>query len=107
MISKVDINKGILISPAANLSGEIFIKHPSTNKLIKNTEIPYWEEIREMVTEASNVVPEVGYIGWDIAITPKGPIIIEGNANPGHQSMQLKPLLSNNIGYRKIYEKFL
>ena len=33
----------------------------------------------ELVKKAAMVLPQVGYIGWDVAITENGPAIIEGN----------------------------
>ena len=45
-----------------------------------------------MVKEAAKVVPEIGYVGWDIAIGEKEPIMIEGNCYPG--VFQVKPSLS-------------
>jgi hypothetical protein len=37
-----------------------------------------------MVEEAALVLPKVRYVGWDAAITPNGPCLIEGNDYPGH-----------------------
>lgn len=41
--------------------------------------IPYWEETLSMLKEASSLVPEIHIVGWDVAITKDGPVIIEGN----------------------------
>lgn len=46
-------------------------------------QVPYWEEIKEMVLEAALVNDKVNLIGWDVAITPNGPLIIESNRGPG------------------------
>ena len=51
-----------------------------------------FKEAVEMVKEAAKVVPEIGYVGWDIAIGEKEPIMIEGNCYPG--VFQVKPSLS-------------
>jgi hypothetical protein len=37
-------------------------------------------------------VPALPYIGWDIAITPERPVVIEGNHNTG--VFQSKPSVS-------------
>lgn len=42
-------------------------------------QIPYWIEIIEMLKEASKLVPEIHLVGWDVAIGPCGPHLIEGN----------------------------
>jgi len=59
----------------------IFTKHPSTNFELKDAEIPFFEESCELVLKAIDFVPE-RYIGWDIAISKDGPVIVEGNAAP-------------------------
>ena len=41
-----------------------------------------------MVLKAALEVPEVRYVGWDVAITKNGPIIIEGNENPSYGLIQ-------------------
>lgn len=42
-------------------------------------QIPYWKETIEMLREASKLVPEIHLVGWDVAIGPNGPHLIEGN----------------------------
>ena len=46
-------------------------------------EIPYWEETKQMVLEAALVNDKVNIIGWDVAISRNGPLIIESNRGPG------------------------
>lgn len=46
-------------------------------------QVPYWEEIKKMTLEAALVNDKVNLIGWDVAITPNGPLIIESNRGPG------------------------
>ena len=41
--------------------------------------------------EAAKVIPEVAYVGWDVAISENGPVIVEGNCFPG--VFQVKPSL--------------
>ena len=42
-------------------------------------QIPYWNETLSMLKQASKLVPEIHLVGWDVAITPNGPNLIEGN----------------------------
>lgn len=37
----------------------------------------------ELVCKASALVPRLRILGWDVGITPNGPVIIEANECPG------------------------
>ena len=65
-----------------------------------------WEQVIEMLRKAAVRVPEIGYVGWDIAITETGPILIEGNNDGGYIAYQLFEL-SNGHGMKDLYQKFL
>ncbi|WP_051907965.1 sugar-transfer associated ATP-grasp domain-containing protein [Flavimarina sp. Hel_I_48] len=66
---------------AANSGAKTFTHHPSTQFELENAEIPLYKEACDLVLKAMEFVPE-RYIGWDIAISSDGPIIVEGNAAP-------------------------
>ena len=57
--------------------------HPGTDIVMVGKKIPYWEEVIKMIKEAATVVPQLRYVGWDVAVTQQGPLIIEGNPSPG------------------------
>ncbi|NLY36830.1 MAG: hypothetical protein GX046_06300 [Tissierellia bacterium] len=60
--------------------GATYYEHPNTKFKFKDQEIPFFEEALEMAMEASNQLPDL-LVGWDIAIGPSGPILVEGNHN--------------------------
>lgn len=61
--------------------GAEFYKHPTSGFLFKNFKIPYFKEVLDLTNKASDFLPD-RIIGWDIAITPNGPILIEANEYP-------------------------
>lgn len=60
-----------------------------TNIKFDGFQIPYWEEIEEMVLKAALVNDKVNLVGWDVAISKNGPLIIEGNRGPGFDLVQI------------------
>ncbi len=42
-------------------------------------EIPYFQEALDLCVRLHKAIPELFTIGWDVAIGPDGPVIIEGN----------------------------
>lgn len=58
--------------------GGIFYKHPDTGIIFDKLQIPHYIEVKKIVTKASSLF-KFPLLGWDVAITPNGPIIIEAN----------------------------
>lgn len=105
MVAPIDIKTGKIIYPAVNKKNLVFDIHPETNTPIQGFQIPEWELVKSLVLEAAKVVPQVGLVGWDVAISDHGPLLIEGNEFPGHDIYQLPPHRENGIGMLPIFEK--
>lgn len=54
-------------------------KHPNTGFIFHNFEIPFFKEAVELVKKAHKFLYGIHSIGWDVAITSEGPVIIEAN----------------------------
>ncbi len=82
--------------------GVIYDKHPLTGFDFNSIDkIPFVKEAYSMVKEAALLVPEIRYIGWDVAITNDGPCIIEGNEFPSYGLVQNYLLNKENPGHLK------
>lgn len=76
----INMETGEVYTDLCDYSDNLFSKHPDTGFVAKGYKIPFWKELLEMVEKASAVVPQVGYVGWDVAISETGPVLIEGNS---------------------------
>lgn len=79
-------------------TGEYYKKHPFTHTSFAGFHIPYFEEACAMCCEAALVEPHVGYVGWDVAIMPEGPALVEGNHLPGYDMCQNAAFTKDGIG---------
>lgn len=94
---------GVALYGAFDKEGNKFLTHPQTGVDIVGFVVPMYAEALAMADEMARIVPEVPYIGWDIAIAPDRPIVIEGNYNSG--VFQMKPSLSGiKTGLRPRYQ---
>lgn len=84
--------EGYVFVEAIDQNDNIFYEHPISKTQIVGFKVPMFEEAVKLVQEAAKVVPEIRYVGWDVAIGENEPIIIEGNCFPG--VFQTKPSLS-------------
>ncbi|NMH87416.1 sugar-transfer associated ATP-grasp domain-containing protein [Flavivirga algicola] len=60
--------------------GDIY-EHPDSGFKFEGFKIPYFKEACEEVVNAVKIIPD-RFIGWDVAITQNGPLIIEANWAP-------------------------
>jgi hypothetical protein len=58
-------------------------KHPETGGQIEGREFKEWPELEALALKAHKCFPEIFSIGWDLALTTKGPQIVEGNTQWG------------------------
>src|SRR5205814_2368486 len=62
--------------------------HPTTYARIEGARLPFWEKTKRLAVQAHALFSDRLAIGWDIAITGEGPVIIEGNRGPDMDLMQ-------------------
>jgi hypothetical protein len=74
-----------------------YTHHPDSGVKFLNKEIPFFKQIKELSITAHKYFPMFTLIGWDIAITHQGPIIIEGNRIPDLSLHQIHKPLKNQI----------
>lgn len=53
--------------------------HPKFGSVISNFRVPDWEQVVELVSLAARKLLPLRTLGWDVAITPDGPMIVEAN----------------------------
>ena len=86
----------------------IFDRHPATGFDFANAHIPHVDKAIELVKSAARLIPEVRYVGWDVAITVDGAAIIEGNNFPSiglHQNYLLND--GSYVGKGKVIRDLL
>lgn len=59
--------------------GHIHEFHPESRVRIPDFQLPLMDEVVAFVDRVARVVPQVQYVGWDIVVTPTGPVLVEGN----------------------------
>ena len=72
------LNPAVTITP--NKPGIKRIEtHPQTGLPFEKYRVPHWEEACKLVKQVHLKFLPIQLIGWDVAITPNGPVIVEGN----------------------------
>jgi hypothetical protein len=56
--------------------------HPVTKAQVTGRTLPHWEEIKAIALKVHNASHGRLLVGWDIAVTPDGPLLLEGNSYP-------------------------
>ncbi len=106
LVANVDLETGALATDGADRNGDLWKVHPETNVPIKGFKIPYFEEAREMVIDAVTKYKVEGYIGWDIAISETGPMLLEVNDRPGSDGLQTA-YAQEKKGMKWLMEKYM
>lgn len=57
-------------------------RNPRNGALIAGRVLPEWPATRDLVLRAHAAFSYKFAVGWDVAITPDGPVIVEGNGAP-------------------------
>lgn len=103
ILAAVDIEYGIVTSIGVTENLEEFIFHPDTGAAIVGFSLPEWDQAKMLAKELALVVPEQRLVGWDLAHTEDGWVMVEGNSC----SMFVGWQLTRKTGWRPTAEKFL
>ena len=104
MIAGINIDTGVVETNGVNFAHKEFVQHPDTGVTIKGFQIPCFDEVKALISKAGSTFP--GYLGWDVAITVDGPVIVELNTHPGADGLQT-PYLPEKRGMRYVIAKYL
>ncbi|MFT3673671.1 sugar-transfer associated ATP-grasp domain-containing protein [Aestuariivirga sp.] len=55
--------------------------HPATGRVIAGRVLPEWDAVKALALKLHGALPHRVVVGWDIAVTPDGPVVLEGNSN--------------------------
>ncbi len=99
-------NNGRIIGPGFDTKGcatPTITHHPTSGLAFDGVIIPYFEEAKELVSQAHALFSEkLLYLAWDVAITPDGPCIIECNTRADTGMLQRV-----HGGRRKLFTQYL
>ena len=72
-----------------NVSGVSFDDHPETGARLAGRILPGWGELAELAVAAHRTMPWLPFVGWDLARTEQGAVIVELNIYWGANVVQL------------------
>jgi hypothetical protein len=105
----VELSTGKLNKYAFQLfdyGGEVYEEHPDTGVRFEGYELPFFDEAKSLVIDASTKLGD-RLVGWDVGVTPTGPVLIEGNHN---YYVRMSDIayggLRKHNEYRRVLEKY-
>ena len=107
LTSMVDIRTGEVLTQAVDQNEMVEYKtHPVTGKAFKGVMLPFWKETIGMMRRVVPLASKISNIGWDVAITRDGPILVEANTIPGFTTAQYSGFgkITNGYGYQPLFD---
>ena len=87
--------------------GKILTAHPVTKIPFEGFQIPLFEQTRELLLKVASLVPSLRLVGWDIAISKNGPVLVEGNCGYDITYNDLTyGGYRNNPGFKKVLQEY-
>lgn len=72
--------------------------HPANGINLIGFQVPQIEQVKDFVCKSAMVLPESRYVGWDVAITPSGPVLVEANSIPSVELFQARIHMKDGKG---------
>lgn len=88
ILAAINPDRGEVIAAIDELKHE-YVEHPTTHEKIVGFTVPRWEEAIATAKKLASILPDVRYVGWDLALTDKGWVVVEGNDKGAFIGFQL------------------
>ncbi|HUG73867.1 MAG TPA: sugar-transfer associated ATP-grasp domain-containing protein [Steroidobacteraceae bacterium] len=84
LIAPVALDSGRLGLGCLGYGGGDHAYHPRTAAPVLDRQLPDWQAARQLAMRAhAGAFADYVVVGWDVALSTSGPILIEGNGKPG------------------------
>lgn len=93
------------ITRAMDHFGNRYEKHPHTGMPLVGYTVPRFKEAVELAKELTEVIPNLRYMGWDLALTDSGWVMVELNAKAGIYCVQQTLGRGIKKDFEKIFEE--
>lgn len=88
LFCRIDSETGQLYPTAFSNDRKQYYFHGDSNVEFAKTKVPKWDIIKEFILTVAIQFREISVVGWDVALTTDGPVIIEINEGPGLETVQ-------------------
>jgi hypothetical protein len=84
LLAQIEMQSGrvLRVSSGAGFEVRFHDLHPDTAAVLTGFQIPNWQEMKQIALNGASLMRHIPLIGWDIAPTENGPIIVEMNEAP-------------------------
>ena len=89
MAVAIDMETGKLKGEAIDKDCNRYRVHPTTNVTFDGFQIPDFQAAKELVLKGALESDKILVIGWDVALSEDGPVVIEANRRPGFDIVQV------------------
>jgi hypothetical protein len=98
LVAEIDIERGVVETCSGDKTsgGGPISRHPDTGVVFSGARIPHWTGVMALALRAAAVFAPIRTVGWDIAVTPTGARLLEGNIwyDPPTHAAQTGQLIS-------------
>lgn len=90
IVVSVDIDTGCLSDYGQRqYDPNKYYEHADSHIAFKGQVMPQWPAVKELVERTCKVLPYFNSVGFDVACTPEGPVIVEINTGTGVNASQM------------------
>ena len=102
LTAPINEKTGLITSSAVDEQNGMYHRHPLTDRRFYGFKIPLWNDIVSFTERASLVLSSVKYCGFDIAVLPDKPELIDATSFPRHDYYRV---CDNSVLRRKIEQR--
>jgi Sugar-transfer associated ATP-grasp len=85
----------VAVDPETGVTGrgitkhsDFISRHPDSGVDLAGRQLPFWDEVLSLVRRGAGCLTGLRGVGWDVAVTPTGPVVVEANNNWDLQVLQ-------------------
>lgn len=82
LVSGIALDSGRLTAAVGRPRGRRRVEHathPDSGARIEGVEVPHWQDVLALTVDLMSAVPDALHVGWDVCVSERGPLVIEGN----------------------------